>query len=110
MRSSARVERSGLVDIRTEKNVFTDFGRTQTRDGAQPGKLAEEAGAGAGELRRDEQEQLVDEIGLQERGREGGATLEQERLDAFGPERSEPFVQPPGAELELGSFRQRTPA
>ena len=61
----------------------------------------------AGEPRRDEDEQLVDEPGLEERGGERRPALEQERLDALGGERGELLAERSRAELELRALRQR---
>ena len=46
-------------------------------------RAASKPGPGAGEHRGDEHEQLVDEVGLEERRRERRAALEQQRLDAL---------------------------
>ena len=53
------------------------------------GELAEEPRAVTRERRRHEHEQLVDEVGLEERGRECRPALEQERLHSLGRERVE---------------------
>ena len=65
---------------------------------------------GARERRRDEEEQLVDEAGLEERARERRAALEQQRLDALGGERAQLVLERARAELELGALRQRAAA
>ena len=74
------------MDIRFEEHVVADLprargGRACAGRVAQPGRRGGPAPASVG---RDEEEQLVDEIGLEERGGERRAALEQQRLDALG--------------------------
>ena len=73
-------------------------------------ELAEEARPVARQGRRDEDEQLVDEPGLEERRRERRPALEQDRLHALGRERRELLLERPRAQLELGARRQRPAA
>src|SRR3954471_14027046 len=72
-------------------------------------QIAEDRRPRAREDGRDEQEQLVDEAGLEERGRESRAAFEQERLDALHRERAQLLLEQAAAQLELGSLRQRPP-
>ena len=64
----------------------------------------------AGEDGRDEEEQLVDEAGCEERRGERRAALEQERLDALRGERTQLLLERAGAQLELRPVRQRAAA
>jgi hypothetical protein len=61
----------------------------------------------AAERRRYEDEQLVDQLALEKRGRERWAALEQKRLHALGGERAQLFLGCARPDLELGAFRQR---
>ena len=67
-------------------------------------------GPSPGERRRDEDEQLVDEVGGEERRRERRPALEQQRLHALGGERAQLLLERAGAQLELGALRQRPAA
>ncbi len=64
----------------------------------------------AGQPGRLEDEELVHEIVLEERGGERRASLEQEGLHAVRTERRELLLEWPAPQLELGSLRQRAPA
>src|SRR3954447_4577630 len=75
--------RSGLMDIGRQQDVLPHRLGFQSRQRARARKVSEERGARAGERRCAEDEELVDEIRLEERGRERRAALEQERLDAL---------------------------
>ena len=55
----------------------------------------------AGDHRCDEEHQLVDEAGGEERGRDRRAALEQERLHALGRERAQLVLERAAAQLEL---------
>src|SRR5207253_9653674 len=68
---------SGLVDIGAEEHVLADRPRLETGKRPRRSEVAEEPRAGAAERRRDEQQQLVDEVSLEERGRERRTALEQ---------------------------------
>ena len=70
-------------------------------------ELAERVRPRTAEDRCDEQEQLVDEAGLQERRRERRAALEQERLHPLPGEQPQLVLERPGPQLEPGSGRQR---
>ena len=61
----------------------------------------------AGERRRDEEQQLVDQPRVEERARERRAALEQQRLDAVGGERAQLLLERTGAQLELRALRER---
>ena len=61
----------------------------------------------SGDPRRDEDEQLVDEPGLEERCGEGRPAFEEHGLDAVGGELLELLAERSRAELELGPFGQR---
>ena len=60
--------------------------------------------------RRDEEQQLVDEPGLEKRACERRAALEQQRLDALGGERAQLVLERAGAQLELGALGERPAA
>jgi len=70
-------------------------------------QVAEEARAGARDEGRDEEQQLVDETGLEERRRQRRAAFEQERLDALRGERAQLLPERAAAQLELRFFGQR---
>ena len=59
------------------------------------------------EGRRDEDQHLVDEVGLEERRGERRPTLEQQRLDALVRERAQLLGERPGPELEVEPVRER---
>ena len=69
--------------------------------GRRFGELRGEAGPAPAITRRDEEQQLVDEVGLEERGRERRAALEQQRLDALVGERAQLVLERAAAQLEL---------
>src|SRR5205823_908284 len=73
-------------------------------------EVAEQVGPRARKHGRDEEQQLVDEAGLEERSGEGRAAFEQQRLDAVRGERLELLLERPAAQLQLGSLRQRAAA
>ena len=64
----------------------------------------------AGKPRCDEHEQLVDEIGREERGRERRPAFEQQRADALVAERAQLVLERPAAQLELRALGQRATA
>ena len=81
----------------------------------QAGQLDRAAGRGAcgpapASSGRDEDDELVDEAGLEERGGERRAALEQQRLDAVGGERRELLGERARAQLEAGAFGERPAA
>ena len=65
--------------------------------------------ASAGDERRDEEHELVDEIGAQERLGERRPALEQEGLDALLREPGELLFERPCPQLELRIVGQRPP-
>ena len=101
---------SGLMDVGGEEHVLTDGPARQTVQRQRPGELAEEQGPGPGDDRRDEEEQLVDEALLEERGRERGAALEEQGLDSLAAEPEQLLLQRAGQELQLRGARKRTGA
>src|SRR3954470_9681829 len=73
-------------------------------------EVAEQVRAFAAEPGSHEDEQLVDEVAFEERGRERRAALEQQALHALRAERGQLLAQRPRAQLELRALRQRTTA
>src|SRR5215510_14587994 len=86
-RSSVRV--SGLVDIGREKHILTDPPRAPTRQRDGLAERRDETRPFTAELRRDEEQQLVDEVGPEEGACQGRAAFEQERLHVLAPQASE---------------------
>src|SRR2546422_315944 len=76
------------VDARLHEDVLADPSDRELRQ-VEVHRLSDEARATAADDRRDEEEQLVDQIRLEERGCERRSALEQQRLDAFGGERAQ---------------------
>src|SRR5689334_8037237 len=72
---------SGRVDMGRQEDIISHGLGAQTVELARARELAEHVRPVAGKRRRDEHEQLVDEISRQEGGRERGPALEQQRLD-----------------------------
>src|SRR5918996_5120211 len=103
-----RSEWSGDPEVAGQQDVRSHplGGRVRELDGRL--ELAEEAKAAAGEDRRDEEEQLVDEAGADECGRERGAAFQEEPLHSIAGQRAELRLERAGAQLELGALRERT--
>src|SRR5918996_1912966 len=104
------IDHLGLVQVSLEQDVLADRARLQARERDRPAQAGDHSGTLAGELRGDEDEELVDEILLEERRGERGAAFEQERLDAVRRERFELLAQRARAKLELGPLGKRTAA
>ena len=85
---------SDPLEIRLEQDVLADVRDGGVREVEQH-RVADEPRAFALGNRRDEEQQLVDEPGLEERRRERGAALEQERLDSLGRQRTKPVLERP---------------
>ena len=75
-----------LAQVRPEEEVVAHLPARQPREGERRIQARGERRALAREGRCDEEEQLVDEAGAEERRRERRSALEQERLDAGGRE------------------------
>src|SRR5262245_5700079 len=108
-RSSARC--SGLMDIGGQEDILADGRRAQVRERGSRGQSR----ACARDRRRHEEQHLVDEVFLEERGREGRAAFEQERLHVLLGEPPELFVEGAREELELravgkGPLPERKPS
>src|SRR5207244_13349725 len=73
-------------------------------------QFPEERQPGARKLWRDEEEELVDQARLHERGREGRPALEQQRLHSFLGKATELFLDWAGAQLQVHALRQRPAA
>ena len=76
-------------------------------EAARRREVAEEAWARAREARRDEHEQLLDQVALEERRRECRPALEQQRLDALRTERAQLLLGRARAQLQARPGRQR---
>src|SRR5437868_4677925 len=94
-----RPGRSGFVEVRGEEHVLADRLGAEAVKRSRPSELAEQQRARARERRCDEEEELVDEVGLEERGRERRAALEEQCLDALLAERGELLRDRPAAQL-----------
>ena len=83
-------------------------GRTRTSlSSTDARELAEEVWPVPRQRRRDEHEQLVDQVALEERRRERRPAFEQERLHAFARERVQLLLGRARTQLELRPLRQR---
>ena len=96
-----------LVHVRLEEHVLADRARLDARELERAREPGEHPRPVAGEARRDEDEQLVDEACLEERCSERRTALEEQRLDAVGRELLELLAERSRAELELGALGQR---
>src|SRR5438046_210562 len=94
--------------VRLEQDVFADLTGGQALELDRNIELAEETRAVAAGHGCDEDEQLVDEPGREERGRKRGSTLEQQRLDTFRGERAELVAERAAAQFELRPVRERS--
>src|SRR6476659_7917360 len=103
-------QRLRLAEVRLQKEVVSRGFRAKVEELVWRREVAEQVVPRARENRRDEQQQLVDEAGLEKRRGEGRAAFEQERLDAVRGERLELLLERAAAQLELGSLRQRAAA
>ncbi len=76
-----------LAQVRLDEDVFARRLRAEVEQFERLRELAEHEGAVTGEDRGDEEEELVDEPGFDERGRDRPAAFEEERLHTVGAER-----------------------
>src|SRR5690242_14963680 len=95
------------MDVAREEYVVTDLLGRQAMERQRLVELRKERGAGSADRRRDEQEQLVDEVVAEERGRDRRAAFEQDRLDALVGQRAQLLVERARPELERRAVRQR---
>src|SRR4051812_29033743 len=100
---------SRFADIGGQNRILTGPGHAQTAEVDGAGEVVEQVRAGAPEPGRDEDDQLVHEARLEERGREGRAALEQQRLDALHGQRAQLVLERARPKLE-GRARGERPA
>jgi len=100
----------GLVDVGLDDGIVADGPDLQPRQLERPREPREHARPLARELGRHEDEQLVHEVLLQERGCERRAALEEKGLDTLGGQRLELVTERGAPELELRSLGERPPA
>src|SRR5205823_12602310 len=98
---------SRLAEIRLQQDVRAHGARLQMEERTGAWEVAEEPRAGARQRRRDEDEQPVDEPRLEKGGRDRGAAFQQQRLHAFGRERSQLVLEAVRPKLELQPLAQR---
>src|SRR4051812_39245504 len=96
--------------VRGQEDVLADGRRLERREPERLRERLDERRPGARQARRDEDEQLVDEPGAEERGGERRSALEQERLDALAAEPSQLVLERAGHELELRGGGEGGPA
>src|SRR5439155_12829454 len=97
-------------DIGRQEHVLSDAARIETAQLDRLAQFPEERRPGTRKLWRDEEEELVDQARLHERGRESGPALEQQRLHSFLGKATKLFLERAGAQLQVHALRQRPAA
>ena len=98
---------SGLMDIGRQEDILTHRTGALKRASPSASGRAEKARAPTGELRGDEEHQLVHEVGGEERSRQRGSALRAEATEPPPRQVVQLILERPDEQLELRILRER---